>query len=87
MTGYTGFSGDSAEQTGNYLALHAEAEGADSITVELIGGDHGPVTLDEDGLMVLRIKNNSELVKITAYKGTEAVYKLFAIRDLELKDE
>ena len=67
VTGYTGFSGDPAEQSGNYLVLHIDTnvEGA-TIQVELIGGDHGPVTLDSDRTLISRIKNKQQKIKITA---------------------
>lgn len=66
VTDYTGFSGDVAEQSGNYLVLQAESENAGAvITAEVIGGDHGPVTLDEDGILIVRIKNTSQKVKFT----------------------
>lgn len=55
VTDYTGFSGDPDEQNGNYLALHCEAAEGDTITLELINGIHGPVTLDDDGLCIIRI--------------------------------
>ena len=57
VTGYTGFSGDPEEQEGNYLALHFEDDDATSISVKVVGSDYGPVTLDEDGLLVVRIRN------------------------------
>lgn len=60
VTGYTGFSGDAAEQEGNFLALHFEAEDATSIAVKVVGSDHDPVTLDEDGLLVIRIRDVSQ---------------------------
>ena len=72
VTGYTGFSGDSEEQSGNYLALYAATSGADgaTITLELIGGRHpGAKPLDPDGLMVIRITDkSSQKVKIVASK-------------------
>lgn len=68
VTGYTGFSGNVAEQSGHYLALHCDATDGAAITVEILGGDHGPVTLDEDGLIILRIKNDMQKVKISASK-------------------
>lgn len=66
---YTGFSSKTEEQSGNYLAIHAEDSKADSITAELVGGTKGPVTLDSDGLIVFRIANkNTQSVKIVSYK-------------------
>lgn len=69
VTGYTGFSGDPAEQSGHYLVLHidTDVEGA-TIQVELIGGKHGPVTLDSDRTLISRISNKSQKIKITASK-------------------
>jgi len=56
VTGYTGFSGDSSEQAGNYLAVVCTAQEGDTITARLIGGIHpNPVTLDSDGILIVRI--------------------------------
>ena len=88
VTGYTGFSGDVAEQKGNYLALHASSSGADSITLELIGGvsGRGEVTLDGDGLMIIRISNINQQVKIRAYKnGVVANSRLYSLAGLTLQ--
>lgn len=75
VTGYTGFSGDASQQEGNYLALHFASDVEDAtIAVELVGGDVGhPVTLDTDGIIVLRIKKTdedyvTETVRVTASK-------------------
>ena len=61
VTGYTEFSEDVEEQSGNYLALKCTTQDAsDTITVELIGGSTGhPVTLDEDRNIVIRITNTT----------------------------
>lgn len=87
VTGYTGFSGDPTEQEGNYLVLHFEGD-ADSISVELVGGLHGPVTLDEDGIIILRIINNNEVVKVTARKAGELdKISEYYLTDLVLAEE
>lgn len=58
VSGYTGFSGDTSEQSGNYIALHCTAQDGDTITMRLINGIHeDPVTLDADGLVVVRVTN------------------------------
>ena len=49
---YTGFSGDPAEQEGNYLVVVCEAQEGDTITAALTNGIHGPVTLDPDGILI-----------------------------------
>ena len=66
MTGWTAFSGDPAEQSGNYIAVKATAVEGAVITAQVIGGDHGPVTLDEDGILIARIKNNSQKLQFRA---------------------
>lgn len=88
VTGYTGFSGKAEEQSGNYLAFHCEAEGADSITVELIGGlsGRGEVTLDGDGLVILRISNTAQQVRLKAYKnGNAGLIKTYSLTGLTLQ--
>ena len=87
VTGYTGFSGDPAEQQGNYLVLHidTDVEGA-TIQAELIGGKHGPVTLDSDRTLITRISNKSQKIKITASKeGYPTVSKTYTLAGLKLE--
>jgi len=88
VTGYTGFSGDTAEQKGNYLVFHSESTGADSITVELIGGisGRGEVTLDPDGIMIARISNLNQQIKVRAYKnGVVSNSRLYSLAGLTLQ--
>lgn len=88
MTDYTGFSGDPAEQSGNYLVLKCDtgAVTGATITVEIIGGDHGPVTLDPDGIIICRIKNKSQKIKVTATKESiGTVTKTFDLASLILE--
>ena len=89
VTGYTGFSGDPAEQEGNYIALHAETDfNEDSITLELINGTVGhPVTLDSDGLMVVRITNTeTQKIRLVATKGSRTRVKLYDLSGLKLAE-
>lgn len=85
VSGYTGFSGNSAEQEGNYLALKVETDNAeDVITVELLGGTVGhPVTLDSDRNIVLRIANTTQRVKVVV-NGTAT--KTYELTGLELAE-
>lgn len=57
VTDYTGFSGNSELQSGNYLAMRVDTDDEDDeITVELLHGITGhPVTLDSDRNIVMRI--------------------------------
>ena len=86
VSGYTGFSGDVSEQSGHYLALHCTATNADSITVELENGTVGhPVTLDSDGLIVIRITNKAtQKVIVTALKGSDSEAKTYTLTGLTL---
>lgn len=82
---YTGFSGDPTEQKGNYLVLQFECEGADAIVCELIGGKHGPVTLDEDGILISRITKNTQMIRVTASAdGYESVTKTYTLTGVKL---
>lgn len=65
VTGYTGFSSKVEEQSGNYLALHCTSNTEEPIFVEVINGFSGPIQLDEDGIIILRIANNEQKVKVT----------------------
>lgn len=71
VTDYTGFSGESELQSGNFLALHITTNDGAPISVELIGGMYGPVTLDEDGIIILKIANKEQRVKVTSGSMTK----------------
>lgn len=86
VTGYTGFSGDVSEQSGNYLALHFNVPGVtgETISVELVGGSDEPIVLDSDGLVVLRITNkNTQYIKVVAgeagYVSIDRAYDLSSL--------
>ena len=79
------FSGD--EASGNYLALHFDSDVEDVVlTVEVVGGDHGPVTLDESRITVFRIKNTSQKIKVTATAGGESYSKVYDLTGLTLQE-
>lgn len=89
IDGYTGFSGNVAEQSGHYLVLRADTGNAsDTITVELIGGTVGhPITLDSDRNIVLRIANTStQSVKVVATDGKHTVTKSYSLTGLTLAE-
>ena len=89
IDGYTGFSGNVAEQSGHYLVLRADTGNAsDTITVELIGGTVGhPVTLDSDRNIVLRIASTStQSVKVVATDGKRTVTKSYSLTGLTLAE-
>ena len=58
---------------------------ADEISVNLVGGTKGPVTLDEDQMCVLRIKDPAtQSIEVTAKKGSETTTETFDISGLIL---
>ena len=77
-----------SEASGNYLALHcAVAENTSAtITVEVVGGQHGPVTLDEDGIVVLRIadKDAQSVRVIATASGYSTTTRTFILTGLTL---
>lgn len=87
VTGYTGFSGDASEQSGNYLAVHATAEEGAVIKAELIGGLHGEVTLDEDGILIVRITSNLQALKFSATTSAGTQTTIYDLSGLTLEEE
>lgn len=85
---YTGFSSNPSLCSGNYLALQITPDkAAATISVELLGGNSGAKTLDEDHTIVLRITNKySQSVKIVAVNGEDTVTKIYTIDDLVLEN-
>lgn len=73
---YTGFSSKVEEQSGNYLALHVDTDSEDDVYVELVNGTKGPVKLDEDRIIILRIADKDvQEVEVTV-GDLVAVYSL-----------
>lgn len=85
VTDYTGFSGNPAEQQGNYLAIHIEADDADA-TIK--AGINNLTTLDEDGNIVIIVSGTDKPVTITAEaEGKETVTKTLSLEDIVLTPE
>ena len=79
LTDYTGFSTDASLQEGNYLALHFEfSEGAEvkaTLTNE--------VTLDEDGIIVVRIADkDTQTLTVTASLDGETITETYGLSGL-----
>ncbi len=87
VTGYTGFSGDTEEQSGNYLALRFDVSDGATTTVQLIGGTvKAPVTLDSDKNCVFRITNkNTQKIKVVTTLGDDTITKTFSLAGLEIE--
>ena len=87
VTGYTGFSGDPAEQEGNYLAIHFEDDSASSISVKVVGSEHDPVTLDPDGILVVRIREVAKGLDVYTVKSGVTYMNHFDFVDLVKETE
>ena len=56
------------------------------VTVELVGGTKGPVTLDEDRNIVLLIKNkDTQSIKVTITHDKESIEKTYGLSGLTLE--
>lgn len=89
VSAYIGFSSKPEEQSGNYLALKVTTVPADAIvTVELVGGTKGPVKLDSDMNIVIRITDaDKQTLKVVATKGDKSVEEVYSLSDLMLLAE
>lgn len=80
-----GYTGD--EVSGHFLALKITAVAGATITCQVIGGLHGASTLDEDGLVVCRIANTTQSIRIVVTKDTQSVTKNYSLSELQLLAE
>lgn len=85
VTGYTGFSGEASEQSGNYLAIKFTAEEGAEVSATL--GEKGPVDLTDDMYLVARIADPEEVLTITATVDGESTVKAYSLRELVLEEE
>ena len=86
VTGYTGFSGETSEQSGHYLALKFSTPNDAVTTIQLLnnGGSGNVVTLDDDYLVALIRSKNAKLVVNTTLAGV-TVSKTYSMRLLKLE--
>lgn len=81
-----GYTGD--EKSGNFLVIHCEVPDVTGVTIkaEVVGGTHGQVTLDEDGILISRITDkNSQTIRVVASKdGYDSVQKTFSLKRLNM---
>ena len=74
------------EDSGNYLVLKFTSDEDAVITAEIINGEHGPVTLDEDGILIARITDKStQTIKVVATKGGASKTKTYTLTGLTLQ--
>lgn len=80
-----GYYGD--EASGNFLVLHASVPNVEGVTItgEVVGGIHGQVTLDPDGILISRIASTTQQIRFIASKsGYSSVTKTFDLTGLIL---
>ena len=78
------------ENSGNYLVLHCTTPGVEAATItsEVIGGVHGPVTLDEDGIVISRITDkDTQTIEVVAYKDGESDSVTLDLSNLVLESQ
>lgn len=88
VTGYTGFSGDAAKQSGYYLALDFTATDGATTTVQMLGGDSegAPVDASSDMYAVGRIVNKrTQKIKVTTTLNGVSVSKTYSLANLVLE--
>lgn len=84
MEGYQAYTGD--EQDGHFIALHVVPEEDAVITGELIGGAHGPVTLDSDNVIIFRITSTSQKIKFTQTVDGVTCNYVYTLHELVLAE-
>jgi hypothetical protein len=86
VTGYTGFSGDEAEQSGNYLALDFTATDGAATTVELKNArtTQGPVNIDSEMYIVVRVSDpRKQAIVVTTTKAGETITRTLRLGSLK----
>lgn len=75
----------SSELTGSYLAMKAMDVPEDAIvTVEVVNGTNGPVTLDEDLNVIFHITNkDTQKIKVTAELGAFTFEKIYDLKQID----
>ena len=87
VTGYTGFDESHEElQSGNYIALKCTYGSGVTAKCQLLGGQFGEVTLDNDKNIVIRITNkDTQQIKFVFSKGEVTETRIYSLRDLVLE--
>lgn len=82
------YSGWSAGASGNFLAIRVYSPGASTVTVELVNGQSGPVTLDADRVIVLQISDTStQSIKVVSTNAdSTSTTKTYTITGLTLEE-
>ncbi len=86
-TGWDPGTWSAAESTGNYIALHFEVPDVEGVTITVTVTN--PVTLDADGIVVLRIadKDTQTITVVASKEGYDSVTKVYTLTGLTLEEE
>ena len=86
VTGYAGFSDDPAEQSGHFLAIHIECEGAE-ISV-IVDGSETEARDAGGGIYVMRVDSTEQSVVTIADAGASgAIIREFPLDGLTLAEQ
>lgn len=86
VTGWSAYSQDPKLQNGNFLALQFEATEGATTTIQILGGQDAPKTLDSDMDAVFRITNpNTQAIKVVSTAGGVSVSKVYDLSMLRLE--
>lgn len=74
------------ERTGSFLALKAvEVPENAEVQIEIIGGTHGPVTLDSDLNIILHITDkDTQKIKMTSSLNEFTYEKIYDLKQIDL---
>lgn len=89
VTGYTGYSGDAALQSGHFLALHCDCIDDATTTIELVGGSGSPVAFtsdDKDAVVRITDTKKQYLKFISTVEGGRKIVKKFTLNGLNFVD-
>lgn len=79
ITGYTGFGGPD-EQEGYFIAVHAEVPEVNGVTIK--AKIHTEATLDSDGILIVRVQDNTPFTFTASKDGYADVVKTYDISGL-----
>ena len=65
VTDYTGFSEESTQQSGNYIAIKVTGVEGSTLVAKIEGEEATQQTLDPDGIYIARITSKDKVVTIT----------------------
>ena len=87
VTGYTGYSEEVDQQSGNFLALKFDVSDGATTTVQLLGGPNkNPVTLDNEANAVFRIADrNTQRIKVVTTLGDDTITKVYSLAGLSIE--